>query len=354
MNACFRRAFRVSRWLVIVLSFLLPAARAKSMRKDVVVMTNGDRLTGEVKSLQNGVLYVKTEYVSENIGVDWAQVQQVESSAMYQITLVNGVHMTGKIKRIPPDKSGSEVFLIESPAGNTRVPASNVAEILTQKETFWRQLKGSIDAGYSFTSGNGQTTLNSDANANYSTPNWITEAGISTSFSGQSGASRTNRIDGTLTVARFLSHNSYLGLLNEYLHSSEQDLSLRSTLGGGYGRYWIRTNNTSFRWIAGAVYTWESFDTVSGQPNDSNVESFFGAAYDAYRFKFGEIHLQANVFPGLSDFGRVRATTNNSLRIKLTNNFFFTMGFWDNYDSRPPTTAKKNELGVSSSIGWSF
>jgi hypothetical protein len=50
----------------------------------------------------------------------------------------------------------------------------------------------------------------------------------------------------------------------------------------------------------------------------------------------------------------IRATTNNSLVIKLTNNFHFTLSFWDNYDSRPPTTAKKNELGLSSAIGWAF
>ncbi len=330
------------------------AASAKAMRKDVVVMTNGDKLTGEVKSLQNGVLFVKTEYVSENIGLDWAQVKEVQSTAMYQITLVNGVHMKGKIKRDLPDNSQAEEITIESSSGSTHVSVENVAELSTQKDTFLRQLKGSLDAGYSFSSGNGQTTLNSDASATYDAPNWTAGAGIANSFSGQSDATRTNRIDATLNAGRFLSHNSYVGILNEYLHSSDQDLNLRTTLGGGYGRYWIRKNNTTFRWIAGVAYTWESFDTSVAKPSDSNVEALFGASYDAYRFKFGEIHLQGNVFPGLSDFGRVRATTNNSLRIKLVNNFYFSIGFWDNYDSRPPVTAKKNELGISSSIGWTF
>jgi putative salt-induced outer membrane protein YdiY len=336
--------------------FLSWPAQAKSFRKDVVVMNNGDRFTGEVKSLQNGVLYVKTDYVEENIGVDWAQVQKVESSAVYQITLVNGVHMTGKIKRESPDESNGKEILIESSSGSTRVPASNVAEISGQKESIWRQLTGSIDAGYSFTSGNSQTTINNDASANYATPNWNAGVALSTSFSGQSDASRTNRVDGTLTGSRFLNHNSYLGLYNDYLHSSQQDLDLRATLGGGYGRYWIRTNTTNLRWIAGAVYARESFSTISlsGQPSDSNLEGLLGASYDSYRFKFGEIHLQGLLFPGMTDAGRIRATTINSLKIKLVNNFYLTFDFWDNYDSRPPTTAKNNELGVSSSIGWSF
>jgi Protein of unknown function, DUF481 len=323
-------------------------------RKDVVVMNNGDRFTGDVKSLQNGVLYVKTDYVDQNIGVDWAQVQSVESSAVYQVTLVNGLHITGKIRRVSPDEAKDKDFTIESSGRSTAIAATQVAEMSTQKETFLRQLTGSIDAGYSYTSGNSQTTINNDASANYATPGWTAGAALSTSFSGQADAAKTNRVDGTLTGERFLSHNSYLGFYNDYLHSSQQELNLRITLGGGYGRYWIRTNTTSLRWIAGVVYAQEHFSTVAAQPSDSNAEGLLGASYDSYRFRFGEVHLQGMVFPGMTDAGRVRASTNNTLRIKLVNNFYFSLGFWDNFDSRPPATAKKNEFGASSSLGWSF
>jgi len=331
-----------------------PWAAHATSRKDVVVMNNGDRFTGEVKALQNGVLYVKTDYVDQNIGVDWAQVQSVESSAVYQVTLTNGAHLAGKIKRVSPEEEKGQEFVIESGGGATKVGASQVAEISTQKSTFLRQLTGSIDAGYSYTSGNSQKTINNDVSASYATPNWIAGVSLSTSFSGQAGAAKANRIDGTLNGERFLSHNSYLGLYNDYLHSSQQDLDLRITVGGGYGRYWIRSNTTGLRWILGAVYANETFSTVSGQPSDSNVEGLVGASYDSYRFRFGEIHLQAALFPGMSDAGRIRASTNNTVKIKLVNNFYFALSFWDNYDSRPPATAKKNEFGASSSLGWSF
>jgi hypothetical protein len=57
----------------------------------------------------------------------------------------------------------------------------------------------------------------------------------------------------------------------------------------------------------------------------------------------------------MSDSGRIRLTTNNSLTIALPNNFHLTFSFWDNFDRRPKiATAKGNELGVSSGIGWSF
>jgi hypothetical protein len=40
--------------------------------------------------------------------------------------------------------------------------------------------------------------------------------------------------------------------------------------------------------------------------------------------------------------------------ITLRNKFHLTFSFWDNFDSQPPPTARKNELGISSGIGWSF
>lgn len=41
-------------------------------------MSNGDRLTGEVKHLQNALLYLETEYVSDNIPLDWSHIVSVK------------------------------------------------------------------------------------------------------------------------------------------------------------------------------------------------------------------------------------------------------------------------------------
>jgi putative salt-induced outer membrane protein YdiY len=326
---------------------------AKTLRGDVVTMKNGDRLTGEVKGLNNGILFIETDYSSSNLSVDWNQVVSVKSSATYLITLANGAHVTGKLERAPGSSVHPEDVTIVGDNRELRISSPNVVEMESKKPSFWRQLKGSVDAGVSFTSGNSQTTANTDANVTYATPKWSATAALGTSYSDQSGGTKTNRNDITFSGQKFLGRNAYLGGLLDFLHSTQQNLDLRTTLGGGYGRYWKRTGNTQLRWIGGIVYAQESFSTVR-QPSDSNAEGLIGVAYDSYRFKVGEIHMQVFVFPGLSDYGRIRTTTNDSLVIKLTNNFHFTFSFWDNYDSRPPTTAKKNELGLSSAIGWSF
>jgi len=74
-------------------------------RHDTVIMKNGDRLTGEVKRLENGVLYIKTDYFSGSVGVDWLQVEKVESTATYQIVLTDGNRLTGKISKIEAESA---------------------------------------------------------------------------------------------------------------------------------------------------------------------------------------------------------------------------------------------------------
>src|SRR5271167_3831446 len=150
---------RASRFLLLTLLaalFCLPAHATK--RKDVVIMNNGDHFTGEVKRLQNGLLFMETDYVSGNIGLDWNQVQSVQSTATYRIVLNNGRRLEGKIEKVPLEKGKTEDILIREATEEVQVSSAEITTIDTHKPTFWRQLQGSIDFGYSFTSGNSQST----------------------------------------------------------------------------------------------------------------------------------------------------------------------------------------------------
>jgi len=347
----FPRAGRVL-FLLLLAPFLCCPAQAK--RKDVVVMNNGDHFTGEVKRLKDGLLFIETDYVSSNIALDWNQVESVQSTATYRIVLNNGKILEGKIEKVSAEAAKQQDVLIREATQEVQVPSVEIVSMETKKPTFWRQLQGSIDFGYSFASGNSQTTLDANTNAAYRTVGWEVATAYDSTFGGQAGAPKTNRQDLQTTFAKYLNRNSYVVALSDFLHSSRQDLNLRTTLGGGYGRYLIRTTNSNLSWIGGVAFINESFDTTASQPSDQQAEALVGLQYSMIRFNFGEFDAQLLAFPGLSDTGRVRLTTNNSLTIKLRNNFHLAFTFWDNFDSRPPSTAKRNELGVSSGIGWSF
>jgi putative salt-induced outer membrane protein YdiY len=334
--------------LIILLS--LPA---QAKRKDLIIMKNGDHLTGEVKRLEQGVLYVDLEYVSGSIGLDWLEVEKVQSTAGFQIILKDGERLSGTIEKVANVEAPNKDFTIRAATGETHAAAPDVVTIQSQKASFWRQLTGAIDFGYNYTSGNSQSSLSADANANYLTTKWLAGASVNSSFSGQSGGSKSN-LDEVQTIdGRFLSRSSFLMGIGDFLHSTQQDLSLRTTLGGGYGRYIIRTNHNTLAWLGGAVYTHENFATGS-QSNSQNVEALLGLQYQMFRFDRYSLQSQLLVYPGLTDSGRVRTTTKTTFSVKLVNNFHVDFSFLDNFDSRPPVNAKRNELGVSNSLGWTF
>jgi putative salt-induced outer membrane protein YdiY len=326
---------------------------AKVNRHDTVIMKNGDRLTGEVKRLQDGVLYVETDYFAGAVGLDWLQVEKVESKATFQVVLSNGKRLTGSISKVEAAAPGKDV-IVRAEGVEVPVAGTDVVEIQSQKQTFWRQLKGSIDLGYNYTSGNGQSSLNSSASAEYPATHWAAGASYTASFSGQTGGTTSNLFEVQSYGERFLNRNSYLIGLSDFLHSSQQDLVLRTTFGGAYGRYLARNNHNSLRWLAGSDYTRAGYQSGLAQPTQQNVELLLGAEYQFFQFDRYTLQSQVLVFPGLSDFGRIRLTTNDIFSVKLSNNFYLNFSFWDNYDSRPPLNAQKNAQGISTGLGWTF
>src|SRR5580704_4336717 len=84
---------------ILVISGALGGARleAKST-SDVVVMKNGDKFTGEIKKLENGVLYFKADYMVDPVQLDWARVERLESKDHFDVLLSSGRRVAGTIE----------------------------------------------------------------------------------------------------------------------------------------------------------------------------------------------------------------------------------------------------------------
>ena len=53
-------------------------------------MNNGDRITGEVKGLNGGVLYINPSYILGTISVDWSKVSRLESKQLFLVKIEDG------------------------------------------------------------------------------------------------------------------------------------------------------------------------------------------------------------------------------------------------------------------------
>jgi len=130
---------------------------------------------------------------------------------------------------------------------------------------------------------------------------------------------------------------------------------LRSTYGGALGWKLVQTDRTSLTALGGGVYTHENYISQPGsEPVRNNAELLTGLTFSTFRFKTLNLNSQTFLFPSLSDFGRVRLSSQSNLRIELIRNFYWNFQVYENYDTRPPVNAPKNDLGLTTSLGWTF
>src|SRR5215831_13705780 len=86
------------RFLLLTLALLITVPLYARDKTDVMVMTNGDRLTCEVKGLDAGVLYVSFDYIDGTASVNWTKVASLESEQLFVVKTEGGEVYTGKLR----------------------------------------------------------------------------------------------------------------------------------------------------------------------------------------------------------------------------------------------------------------
>lgn len=321
---------------------------------DVVVLKNGDRLTGEIKGLQRGELEFKADYMAEAVQLDWTRIERVESKSTFIIALVNG-RMFTSIMRLLPANSDEVLNFVIGPSDSTlRVPQLDVIRIVPAEPGFWRRLEGSIDFGFNFTSGNDQYQTELTATTTYRTGNHSFTASIDTAFSGQTEGNSTTRKQFTFDYRRQLMPRLFVGGLFDLLRSDQQSLELRTSIGGFVGRNLRQSESSRLSIFGGVVGTRENYSSSVGKPESVNADALGGVDVNIFRFKTTDISSRFSLFPSLTTPGRIRLQTTSDLHIKIAKDLYWGFHVYENFDSKPPVRADKNDLGISTSLGWKF
>jgi hypothetical protein len=333
----------------------LPSLLLAKRKDDVVVMKNRDHFTGEIKGLQQGELIFKSSYMKDSVRLDWNEVEDMESKDNYIVDLRDGKRMTGIINKTATSDPSGEDFQIISGKLVLRIRQSEVIIIRQREASFWDQLTGSINYGFNFESASSATNSSLGADVAYRTDKNAVQLATSSQFSSQSGSNNANRFTFDSYYGRTLT-NKWIGAgLFSLLKSNQQDLNLRSAYGGALVRRLFQSDRTSFQALGGLVYNHERYVPQPGtEPVHNNVEALLGLRFVIFHFKTLNINSQAFLFPGLTDAGRVRVGSQSNLRIEIVRNFFWNFQLYENYDSRPPVTAPRNDLGATASLGWTF
>jgi hypothetical protein len=177
----------------------------------------------------------------------------------------------------------------------------------------------------------------------------------SSSFSGQSDGSNTSRNVVQSLNAFSLGPKWYTAGILEFLNSEQQDLSLRTTAGAALGRWFRRTDQINLTGLIGLVYTHETYSTPPdpSQPGSQitdNIEGLLALDFSFFHFKTATITSRLSVYPSLTTGGRVRLQYAPTLNLEIARNLYWSFTLYENYDSKPPVNANKNDFGLPNAL----
>ena len=357
----FGRATAYPRMIILLFSLAASLSRLALARaaKDVLVMKNGDRITCEVKSLQNGVLKINLDYVDGTISVDWLKVARLESSYLFIVSLQDGSTYSARLVS-PEIAAGPAAKLVIQPEDGMQsqlVDRSAVVSIDQTSEKFLQRFGGDITVGATYSKGNSATQYNIGSELIYQRTRWAAVLRQNSNLASSTGAETSTRNQFDLGVHHMLRKTNYfVGGIASYLQSSVQGIDRQTSLGVGLGRYFKNTNRFRFWVLGGAGWQKTRYEPSNVDLPPQNVSvALVSSNLEAFAFKKTRLDISSTVFPALgSQKGRAYYKANATYYIKLFGKVDWNLSFYGNWDTRPPPTFSGSDYGSSTGLSWTF
>lgn len=327
------------------LFLLLSAGVAEAQTKDSVWIRNGDRITGEVKSMRRGLLTYSTDDLG-TIYVEWDKVDRIITTRVVEVRLASGEKFYGTLELGFP---GRAVL------GADTLRLADIVMMAPIEGQFVARLNGYVDLGFSYQKANSTVQLTTGARVQYRAPNDETTLELTTFVEDRDDSDETSRLSTALAERLFLTNRWSTGLLVGYDQNNELDLAGRARLVGFGSRMLAESNDSEFLASAGVVLARERY--ISTDSASSGVEGMLSAAFRAFRYDQPKLDasLTSQAFPSFTVRGRVRLQNDLRVSYELIKDFMLTGTLFDTFDSKPPSeVASKHDFGTTLSISWTF
>ena len=316
-------------------------------KTDVVTLYNGDRITGEVKSLEGGILSVSTDSMG-TVKIEWQDIARLESKYYHEVRTSDGVRYLGSIQ--PPEHPGQ--LRVTEPDGQHQLESLQVVGIRPIEDSVLDRLDLYFAAGYSYTRASDISQMSINTNISYENEhsrNQFTGRTNVTESKDETTKSSKLELDRAVWTDRT---NVFRSTFGNFETNDELGLDSRVGVGMGLGRFLVDNSRNRLVGIVGLqVITEENKSSGS----DQNVELLIASRYVAWRFNSPELDLDfgLNLYPSLTDTGRWRSSSDLRLRWELISDLFLDITAYGTYDNKADSNSGL-DYGVTTGLGWDF
>ena len=333
----------------LLLPLVLLLETSQTVRaQEFIIHANGDSINGDVKGFERGKLEFEIPGGSSTF-IEFDHISAIGSPDLWDIELDDLTRVFGSLE--PGSQSGTVQVLAE--AGSREVSMSDIVKMTSIDASFWSRLDGFLEFGFAFAKANSVTNYTLATRVDYRGRKWGSGLTFDSRLNSQDGAETTKRNQAALNFVRMLPRTWTVGAFTQLEQNQELDLDLRFLLGAVGGRDIIQSNRVEWRWAAGFLSNREEY---AGQEASTSAEALVATYFNFFTFGNWENDLGSSllVYPSLSESGRVRADFDIKYRQDLFGDFYLSLSFYDQFDSKPPQGASKNDYGTTLAVGWDW
>jgi len=335
-----------------LLLWTLPLFLSLSANADVVMLDNGDRLSGKVINKTDGHLLFKTDYAG-NIRINWNNISTLKVDKPVQLMLKNKT----TIEQANINSNATKNIEVSSTniSGPINVAMDDVLYINPPVELSGKgvKIKGRVNAGLSVASGNSE-------NESYNLDTEVIIRSLKNRFT--VGAKLYRASDEDIDTEdksamyfkydHFLSKKRYIYGHSSFARDKFKDQKLKSTIGLGYGHQFFESDDRNMSLEAGINYVNDDFFITE---DDDYIAGRWALQYDNwfYQRKLQFFHQHE----GLLDFDNTDNISINSqtgLRFPFFTGMNASIQLNLDWDGDTPEETKSTDRKLLFNVGYAW
>jgi len=338
------------RGAAIVLAGILaspPAVAAQRVRDEVIELSNGDRVTGEIKGLDRSQLTVRTIDLG-TVQIRWQRVVRLNSSRTLEIELADGRRLQGSITPKP------RALEVTGSAGTEMVDLASIVVIRPVARSWIGDLTGRIDAGFSYTRGSQVAQSSANAVITSRRPAFESTVLFNAVLTNVEGQPDSSRYLVRYNYYRFWTGRVFVGGLADGQRNRDLGVSFRVSVGAGPGYRILKSQRQELTVLGGPLLVRE---VPIQEPASTDALALAATNYSLYFNEYPKTNLDVThqLRFGISEPGRFLLDLNASVRRELWRDLYIAASLYNSYDNRPPVASTlKNDVGVTLTVGWTF
>ncbi len=319
--------------------------------KDTIFFRNGSIIIGEIKMIRLGVVTFDPDDAND-ITVQLIKLKTISASGViFRVeTTADHVYYGRLITSLKPG------FVTIVQARDTlQQEIEKISVLYPFKDAFLERFSGNVGLGYTYTRSSNFGRINFDLSAKYVTRKDEISFGATGIYSMSDTTFTRDQEDVNFKYNYYLGPTWFLTAFISYQRNLELGISRRYQQGAGVGNKFITTQHI-YGWLRTGVAINQQQST-DGVKSGTLTELFGQVQFNFFRFTIPKISFDfsQSFFYSLSQKDRIRNSGQTNLSWEVISDFDLNLGFYNNYDSKPPASAASTfDFGIIFGLSYKF